>query len=457
MAVNVGDAILSLIADSTQLDKSLESVPAKSKAAFTPAQEDVIALKSRITQLETELKELALQFENTGRRTSHSMGEAKGEIALLGEATGVKLPRHVRGFVASLSGVGELLTAAFSATAVFFLIDALVQGAEKLSDFISETFIYSEATKKADEELGKLNENLNKANEQMRAAKLALEEFGKTASDKAAVQIRELNKELTINNAKVDANTAAFKRAQEEVARAEKFHAIGESLGFVGSVLEGATRKLEHFAFQLHLTGKDAPQELEAARKELEKFGVQAKINADDQKRLNAEIALKAKEAVARKLKRRSNSPTSERSSRRAELSFTSLKTSSSSSRPRTTALESRRARAYRRKTLSIRSTSPAYSGAALCCARDPSASPEARKQVNAEIEQLQNAHAKKMIDSEAAIVEGIQKLPLGAWSPWTSSAMRRTPQSVSRGRCFRLERLSTSSVRRARQLTRRK
>ena len=55
---------------------------------------------------------------------------------MLGEEFGIRLPRHVSNFVAELPGVGEAMSAAFSATAVLFIAQALVQASDKLSNFI---------------------------------------------------------------------------------------------------------------------------------------------------------------------------------------------------------------------------------------------------------------------------------------------------------------------------------
>src|SRR5579862_8448752 len=110
MSIEVGDAVLKFLGDSTQLDTKFDQIGPNAERAFEPA---------------------AVAAEEAGERMKASMGEARGEVALLGEEFGVRLPRHVRSFVAELPGVGEALTAAFSATAVLFLVQALVEGAEK--------------------------------------------------------------------------------------------------------------------------------------------------------------------------------------------------------------------------------------------------------------------------------------------------------------------------------------
>lgn len=136
-------------------------------AAFIPAAASVDQVTVRTKELEAETVRLreqvaavGTQFTKTGETAAFSMREAKGEIALLGEATGVTLPRHVRSFVAELPGVGVALEAAFSATAIFFIADALIKAGEKLGEWTADTFIFTEAMKKANEELKTQNDEI---------------------------------------------------------------------------------------------------------------------------------------------------------------------------------------------------------------------------------------------------------------------------------------------------------
>jgi hypothetical protein len=127
--LNVGDAVLTFFGDTAQLDLAFDSVQANTQTKLEPTN--------------AVLKEVAGNWQFTGQaastagneslaageemevaatKASRASFEAKGEIGLLGEEIGVRLPRHVRSFVAELPGVGEALEAAFSATAVLFII-----------------------------------------------------------------------------------------------------------------------------------------------------------------------------------------------------------------------------------------------------------------------------------------------------------------------------------------------
>lgn len=81
-------------------------------------------------------------------KANFSMREAKGSAALLGEEIGVHINRHVAGFIATLPGVGEAMSAAFSAVAIIAIIELIAKATEKLTEFISAKLIYTEAMKK---------------------------------------------------------------------------------------------------------------------------------------------------------------------------------------------------------------------------------------------------------------------------------------------------------------------
>lgn len=96
------------------------------------------AMEIESEQLRARVAALAEQLQSAGHKGASAFHEAQGEAALLGEITGVRLPRHVRSFLAEMPGVSTALSAAFSATAVFFLIDAVVQAAEKIEQLIEK-------------------------------------------------------------------------------------------------------------------------------------------------------------------------------------------------------------------------------------------------------------------------------------------------------------------------------
>jgi hypothetical protein len=193
-----------LQADSLKL--ALGQVGSGAAAGLAPGSEAIEELKAQIVTLEAEIARLELEvktlgpaFQEAGAQASFSMREATGSVGLLGEATGVQLPRHVRRFLAELPGVGAALESAFSAVAVYFLIEALIQGAEKLTEFISETFIFTEAMKKSDEITAKMNEDLLKHSEAIRKLKDDYALLGLSGIAKTSEQIALLNQQIKEN------------------------------------------------------------------------------------------------------------------------------------------------------------------------------------------------------------------------------------------------------------------
>jgi hypothetical protein len=135
------------------------------------------------------------------RQTAVAMREAKGEVALLGEATGVQVPRHVRGFLASLPGVAPALEAAFAATAVMFLIQALVELTEKATEWIADTFIFTEAMKAVNVEIAETNKLLLDEKEKLKDLKNEYAVIGETGPRKTMIEFMQLNEEIKKNEA----------------------------------------------------------------------------------------------------------------------------------------------------------------------------------------------------------------------------------------------------------------
>lgn len=145
MAINIGDATLSVLVDLTQLDPALarvnSEVPAKLKAsgdAVAKISDGFGAVGKSATTAATQATAASTKFVAAGEEIKGVLGEAKDTSVLLGEAIGVHLPRSVGRFVAELPGIGSALNAAFSSVAVFILIEAIIKAAEKIDDFLDK-------------------------------------------------------------------------------------------------------------------------------------------------------------------------------------------------------------------------------------------------------------------------------------------------------------------------------
>lgn len=196
MAYDAGDAVLKFVGDTSQLDLAFDEIKTKGAEAWAPAKGAADGLVESLNGLPGPAKEAGDAMEEAGERGAHAMREARGEAGLLGEAMGIRLPRHVRSFIAELPGVGEALSAAFSATAVLFIIQAVIELTNKVTEFISTHFIFTEEMKKATEAVIKQNEALTKYKEAGDAAQKTLDAFGKTAVDVANEKVKALEDEL---------------------------------------------------------------------------------------------------------------------------------------------------------------------------------------------------------------------------------------------------------------------
>lgn len=244
MSINLGDAVMTFTADLTQLDAAFARVNAQAKAQLTPAGLEAQRLANSLnnagdsalvageslakagTEAEAtsaDVQQLGDQFlgagekavvagaemEEAGAKASFSMREAKESAGLLSEAVGVTLPRNVRGFLAELPGVGAALESAFSAVAVYFLIDALIQGAEKLTAFIADTFIFTQKMKDSDEITKKMNADLLQHSEALQKLRDDYALLGLSGIAKTTEQMALLNKQITQNAAAMQAAQAA--------------------------------------------------------------------------------------------------------------------------------------------------------------------------------------------------------------------------------------------------------
>lgn len=203
--IEVGDATLRFLGDTTDLDMAFAKVEG-TPGRLRPAEQEIQAMADDWTFMGFSGKkageDITMATEEIAlgaKKAEFSMREAKGELALLGEETGVHLPRHVRAFVAELPGVGAALEAAFSATAALILIQVLIEGTKKLTEFISETFIYTEAMKKSEEVTKEMNKELVKQADELKKINKEMELFGLTGSKKTAVALKDLNEEIEKN------------------------------------------------------------------------------------------------------------------------------------------------------------------------------------------------------------------------------------------------------------------
>lgn len=238
MAIEVGDAVLRFLGDSTQLESAFTQVGETAEQKLGPARitleeineqlkatggtaisalaaqqqygEAVALTSEELVNAQREAAGFGTEAQIAGEKAAFSMREAKGEIALLGEEIGIQIPRHLRGFVAELPGVGQALNAAFSATAVLLLLQLLAEATEKVTSFVSETFIFTEAQKESNKAIGEANKQLEDLSKQYDDATDKLEKYGKNAVELTAENVAKLAKEQVEAKEKLDELTKGY-------------------------------------------------------------------------------------------------------------------------------------------------------------------------------------------------------------------------------------------------------
>jgi hypothetical protein len=175
MSVDVGDAVFKFLGDSTNLDAKFDAIPGDAEKAFNAAGDSA---------------------EDFGDRTRTAMRDARGEVRLLGEEIGVRLPRHVANFLAEMPAFQKVFSAAFSATALLFLGQAFVEVGKKVSDFIANEFVLTKALKDSEAATAATNQELLKLREGYDQAKEALEKFGAAGSDAMRLKLADLKEQI---------------------------------------------------------------------------------------------------------------------------------------------------------------------------------------------------------------------------------------------------------------------
>jgi phage gpG-like protein len=234
----------------TQVSAQVEQMAAKIKTAFgsiAHAPEEVqLALQmlnaelarttpnaanvaSMMTALDDSLKltgagaqQAGQQIEVAMTRATRSVTEARLGAQLLGQEMGVHFPRALSTILARSETIGPALNAAFGTIAVIGFIELAVQAAEKISNLISEIFIFSAAEKATYAQLVKDNEAIlqvsQKINAQLRAN--ALIGLSGAAAEKLKVEFNE--KDATAIKVNLAAQQAKLATLKEQYAVALK-------------------------------------------------------------------------------------------------------------------------------------------------------------------------------------------------------------------------------------------
>ena len=148
--------------------------------------------------------------------------KAKASLEKLSGLLGVEIPKQLEDVMAKSKLLGPVLEAAFGPISLLALIPQIIEVTKKVTQFISDTFIYTDKMKKQDEELKALNQQFVAVLERRQKAE---EDLFRLTHTGAEIAQRDLKKQQDAQ----DAATAAVKKqadalhaAQEEVKKLEK-------------------------------------------------------------------------------------------------------------------------------------------------------------------------------------------------------------------------------------------
>ena len=130
----------------------------------------------RVTAAYNKMIEAAGKSGGSGiKQLGAEARESKASLALMGEEIGVHIPRHIRGFISSMPGVGAALSAAFSGIAVVALIGVIVEAIKKVSEFRERLEELREAPERIEAQFARLTGATKTANDELRVANDRLE------------------------------------------------------------------------------------------------------------------------------------------------------------------------------------------------------------------------------------------------------------------------------------------
>ena len=217
-------------------------------------------LRTELVSLRTEQDKLGGSAANAARGyeslgdgaaiTTRQMREARGELQLVGAEIGTRLPREIRTFVAELPGVGKLLAAAFSVTAIAFLAEQLIELPGKIAKIAQALAGWGAAAQKAYEDQIKLNDEYLRDSEDLEKKVRHAPEANLTGPAKTARELKDAQGDLGQINAEIRDTGNALQDLQSRYAKITSFPTNVKE-AFVPTGLEDAPKKIEELQERL--------------------------------------------------------------------------------------------------------------------------------------------------------------------------------------------------------------
>ena len=123
------------------------------------------------------------------QKAEYSTMEARHAAMLLGEETGVHIPRALSGLISKSETLGPIMAKAFSGIAVLAFAELAVKAGEKLSEWIANTFIFTAAEQELNKQLLESNKQIADYTAKTQALSRAYDEIGLKGSQLTDVKI----------------------------------------------------------------------------------------------------------------------------------------------------------------------------------------------------------------------------------------------------------------------------
>lgn len=146
-----------------------------------------------ISQAQARIQAFKVATDSSGA----SLMEARGAAKLFGEEVGVNLNRHLASVLAKSSTLGPLLSAAFPVAAAIGFAEVIASGAEKMSNWVAKTYIFTDAMKELDKTMVSVNQTIEKNAEKTAQLAKAYELIGLSGSAKTGVEATQKQAEIT--------------------------------------------------------------------------------------------------------------------------------------------------------------------------------------------------------------------------------------------------------------------
>lgn len=222
MSLNLGDGVIKILADTTEMDMAFERL----KTDVPRKMEPVTVAANRTTGTWNVMGRTFLTTGRSAQIAGDQAGEAsekivnhshraKDSIDLLAGSFGIVLPRELKKYLASLEGVNAILAGAFKLSIVLAFIEVIVQASDKLAAFLSDMFIYTKVAQAAYAAQVQLNTALVESSEKAKALKKEFELLGTDGAARSRKEAALLAVELAHDGAEM-ANVQARSAEMEE-------------------------------------------------------------------------------------------------------------------------------------------------------------------------------------------------------------------------------------------------